>query len=228
LGWVFHISLIAASKAEQSFGVGGQAPIVLALAPGCLRNYRIPLKADQEVIVCSEAKGTVEALPVDLGSEVRRRQVLARLAQREAPLRVDQARLGLLNGDSHLEAERNSDVRQAKAALDEARLRYQRAKTLIQNRGISQERFDEAETQHRSAEARYQAALENFHNQTALVEQRAAELQLARKQLQDTVILAPMDGAVSARHVTRGVYSRRGTGRNARTLETAAVALRST
>lgn len=98
MGWVFHISLIAASKAEQSFGVGGQAPIVLALAPGCLRNYRIPLKADQEVIVCSEAKGTVEALPVDLGSEVRRRQVLARLAQREAPLRVDQARLGLLNG----------------------------------------------------------------------------------------------------------------------------------
>ena len=86
--------------------------------------------------------------------------------------------------------------------------RYQRAKTLIQNGDISQERFDEAEIQQRSAEARYQAAQDSFHNQTALVEHRVAELELARKQLQDTIIVAPIDGPVSARHVTRGEYIR--------------------
>jgi RND family efflux transporter MFP subunit len=175
------------------------------------------LKADQEVVVSSEEKGTIEELPVDLGSVVRRGQVLARLSPREAQLRVDQAqaaldqaraRVGLRNGNSRLEAEQNSEVRRAKAALDEARLRYQRAQTLIKNGDISQERFDEAEIQHRSAEAQYQAAQDSFHNQTALVDQRAAELQLARKQLQDTVIVAPIDGAVSARHVTRGEYIR--------------------
>jgi RND family efflux transporter MFP subunit len=175
------------------------------------------LKADQEVVVSSEEKGTIEELPVDLGSVVRRGQVLARLSPREAQLRVDQAqaaldqaraRVGLRNGNSRLEAEQNSEVRQAKAALDEARMRYQRAQTLIKNGDISQERFDEAEIQHRSAEAQYQAAQDSFHNQTALVDQRAAELQLARKQLQDTVIVAPIDGAVSARHVTRGEYIR--------------------
>ena len=175
------------------------------------------LKADQEVVVSSEEKGTIEELPVDLGSVVRRGQVLARLSQREAQLRVDQAqatldqaraRVGLRNGNSRLEADQNSEVRQAKAALDEARLRYERAKTLIKNGDISQERFEEAEIQHRSAEARYQAAQDSFHNQTALVDQRAAELQLARKELQDTVIVAPIDGAVSARHVTRGEYIR--------------------
>ena len=183
------------------------------------RNVEVvgSLKADQEVVVSSEEKGKIEELPVDLGSVVRRGQVLARLSQREAQLRVDQAqaaldqaraRVGLRSGNSRLEAEQNSEVRQAKAALDEARLRYERAKTLIKNGDISQERFEEAEIQHRSAEARYQAAQDSFHNQTALVDQRAAELQLARKELQDTVIVAPIDGAVSARHVTRGEYIR--------------------
>ena len=175
------------------------------------------LKADQEVVVSSEEKGIIEELPVDLGSVVRRGQMLARLSQREAQLHVDQAkaaldqaraRVGLRNGSSGLEAEQNSEVRQAKAALDEARLRYQRAKTLIKNGDISQERFDEAEIQQRSAEARYQASQDSFRNQTALVDQRAAELQLARKELQDTIIVAPIDGAVSARHVTRGEYIR--------------------
>ena len=173
------------------------------------------LKADQEVVVSSEAKGIVEELPVDLGSVVRRGQLLARLSQRESKLRVDQAqaaleqaraRVGLRNGSGSLEAEQNSEVRQAKASLDEARLRFDRAKTLIKNGDIAQERFDEAEINYRSAEARYQAAQDSFHNQTALIEQRAAELQLTRKQLQDTVIVAPIDGTVSARHVTRGEY----------------------
>ena len=156
------------------------------------------LKADQEVVVSSEEKGKIEELPVDLGSVVRRGQVLARLSQREAQLRVDQAqaaldqaraRVGLRSGNARLEAEQNSEVRQAKAALDEARLRYERAKTLIKNGDISQERFEEAEIQHRSAEARYQAAQDSFHNQTALVDQRAAELQLARKQFKTPSLL---------------------------------------
>jgi hypothetical protein len=53
-----------------------------------------------------------------------------------------------------------------------------------QKRRHRSERFDEAEINYRSAEARYQAAQDGFHNQTALVERRAAELQLAA-QLQD-------------------------------------------
>src|SRR5262245_6539661 len=53
------------------------------------------LKADQEVVVSSEVKGTIEDLPVDLGSLVRRGQLLAKLSQREAQLRVDQAQAAL-------------------------------------------------------------------------------------------------------------------------------------
>lgn len=175
------------------------------------------LKADQEVVVSSEVKGIIEELPVDLGSVVRRGQILARLSQKEFKLRVDQAeaalqqvraRLGLRGDNTHINPEQNSEVRQSKATLDEASLRYERAKTLIKNGDISQERFDAAEIGYRSAEAHFEASLDNFNNQIALVEQRVAELQLARKQLNDATILSPLDGTVSQRHVTRGEYIR--------------------
>jgi RND family efflux transporter MFP subunit len=173
------------------------------------------LKADQQVVVSSELKGTIEELPVDLGSVVRQGQMLARLSSREFQLRVDQAeaalqqaraRLGLRGDSGQLTPEQNSEVRQAKAALDEARLRYDRAKTLIKNGDIPQERYDQAEIGLRSAEARYQEAQDSFYNQIAVIEQRVAELQLARKDLNDTTIRSPLDGTVSLRHVTRGEY----------------------
>jgi RND family efflux transporter MFP subunit len=175
------------------------------------------LKADQEVVVSSEVKGTIQELPVDLGSVVRQGQMLARLSPREFQLRVDQAeaawqqaraRVGLRGDTRQLSLEQNSEVRQAKAALDEARLRFERAGVLIKNGDISQERYDEAEIGYRSAEARYQAAQDSFHNQTAVVEQRQAELELARKQLNDLIIRAPLAGMVSQRHVSRGEYIR--------------------
>lgn len=173
------------------------------------------LKADQEVVVSSEVKGPIEELPVDLGSVVQKGQVLARLSQREFQLRVDQAdaalqqaraRLGLRGQIEGLTPEENSEVRQAKALLDEARLRYERAKVLIKNGDIAQERYDEAEIGYRAVEARYQYAQDNFLNQRAVIEQRVAELQLARKQLNDATIRSPLDGIVSVRHVTRGEY----------------------
>jgi len=173
------------------------------------------LKADEEVVVSSEVKGIIEELPVDLGSVVRRGQVLARISQKEFQWRVDQAnaalqqvrvRLGLRGEVSHPDPEQNPEVRQAKASLDEAKLRFDRAKTLIKNGDIAQELYDVAEMGYRSAEARYQASLDNFQNQVSLIDQRVAELQLARKQLSDATIVSPMDGIVSLRHVTRGEY----------------------
>ena len=173
------------------------------------------LKADEEVVVSSEVKGVIEELPVDLGSVVRRGQVLARISQKEYQWRVDQAnaalqqvkaRLGLRGEGSHPDPVQNPEVRQAKASLDEAKLRFDRAKTLIQNGDIAQEQYDVAEMGFRSAEARYQAALDNFQNQVSLIDQRIAELQLVKKQLNDATIVSPLDGIVSQRHVTRGEY----------------------
>jgi RND family efflux transporter MFP subunit len=207
--------------AVRAADAGRHEPLPVATAPIVERRVDRyaevvgTLKADQQVVVSSELKGTIAELPVDLGSTVRQGQVLARLSSREFQLRVDQAeaalqqaraRLGLRGDSKQLSPEQNSEVRQAKAALDEARLRYDRAATLIKNGDIPQERYDQAEIGFRSAEARYQAAQDNFYNQIAVIEQRVAELQLAQKELNDATIRCPLDGTVSVRHVTRGEY----------------------
>ena len=130
-------------RAVRAADAGRHEPLPVATAPIVERRVDRyaevvgTLKADQQVVVSSELKGTIAELPVDLGSVVRQGQVLARLSSREFQLRVDQAeaalqqaraRLGLRGDSKRLAPEQNSEVRQAKAALDETRLRYDRAK----------------------------------------------------------------------------------------------------
>src|ERR1041384_2137218 len=57
------------------------------------RNVEIvgSLMAEDEVTVSSQASGNLDEITVDLGSAVRRGQVIARLDQRELKLKVDQA-----------------------------------------------------------------------------------------------------------------------------------------
>src|SRR5262249_42178042 len=124
------------------------------------------LVADEEATVSSEVAGTVEEMNVELGTLVQQGQVIARLAPREFNLKVQQAkaaldqaraRLGLRGDSDAIDPEQTTDVKQAKAALDDARLKFDRAKRLVANGDISQQRFDEADVNLRSAEARYQA-----------------------------------------------------------------------
>ncbi len=56
------------------------------------------------------------------------------------------------------------------------------------------------------AEARYQDAIEEVRNRQAVLLQRRSELDLARQQRTDTVVLSPIEGAVSERRASVGEY----------------------
>jgi len=56
------------------------------------------------------------------------------------------------------------------------------------------------------AQGRYQDAIEEVHNRRAVLAQRRSELELARQQLADTVLVSPIDGAVSQRQASVGEY----------------------
>jgi len=168
---------------------------------------------DEEAIVRNEVEGTIEEMNVELGSPVQRGQVIARLSPRQFELKVQQAkaaleqaraRLGLRGDSDQIDPEQTTEVKQARAALDDARLKFERARRLIANGDISQQRFDEAEVNLRAAEARYQAARDSIHNQLALIEQRRSELAMAEKSLNDSIIRATISGSVSEKFVSRG------------------------
>jgi RND family efflux transporter MFP subunit len=154
---------------------------------------------------------------VDLGSRVRRGQIVATLIDTDFDLRVRQAeaaltqarvRLGLPAGgeSDHVDPENTALVRQRRAVAQEARLNRDRMKTFV-DRGLSpRASLDSAEAALEVADGQYQDALEEIRNREAVLAQRRSELELTRQQLQDTVLRSPLDGAVRERQVSVGEY----------------------
>jgi RND family efflux transporter MFP subunit len=115
------------------------------------------------------------------------------------------ARLGMKEGEK-FDPQQAADVKVAKASLDWARLELDRQTKLIENGDISRSSYDQAVINHSSAQARYQAALDAVNQQLALVDQQRSALALAKKTITDTVVRAPISGAVKEKSVSRGTY----------------------
>jgi RND family efflux transporter MFP subunit len=175
------------------------------------------LAAEDQVTLSAKVAGRVESIDIDLGTRIRQGQPLARLDQTDFKLRIEQAeaalqqaraRLGLspAGKDEKIDPEQTSIVRQARAVLDEARLTRDRSVKLLEQQLIARSQLDTAEANMQVADGRYQDALEEVRNRQAVLAQRRSELDLARQQLTDTVVLAPIDGAVSQRLASRGEY----------------------
>ena len=161
--------------------------------------------------------GRLSSISVDLGSVVRRGQLIAQIEANDYKLRVQQseaalgqarARLGLSpdGTDDKVSADQTGTVRQAKAQLDEARLSRERAVRLVEQGIVAKADFDTADATFKVAQSRYQDALEEIRNRQALLAQRRSELALARQQLADTAVYAPIDGIVQLKRTSVGEY----------------------
>jgi RND family efflux transporter MFP subunit len=148
---------------------------------------------------------------------VRKGQVIAQLEQQDYKLRVQQAeaamaqaraRLGLSpdGADDRVSAEETGTVRQAKAVLDDAKVKRDRAAKLVQQGVVSRAELDTAESDYKVALSRYQDGLEEIRNRQGLLAQRRSELALAQQQLADTIVYAPMDGVVQEKKASTGEY----------------------
>jgi len=180
------------------------------------------LAAEDQVALAFKVAGRIDALNVDLGSPVREGQVLARLLptdfefrlhQAEAALHQARVRLGLpATGDEDIvDFESTGLLRQRRAVLQQARLNRDRMKTFF-DRGLSSRGdLDAAEAALEVAEGQHQDAIEEIRNREGVLAQRRSELDLARQQLEDTILRSPMDGAVRERTATVGEYRTAGT-----------------
>jgi RND family efflux transporter MFP subunit len=175
------------------------------------------LAADEEVTAGFKVAGRVGEIAVDLGSPVRKGQVLARLDPTDFRLRVEQAEaalrqvragLGLPRDGSveRIDPEKTALVREARAVLEEARLSQDRTVRLSEKNLIARSEVDASQSRLLVAESRYQAALEEIRNRQELLSERSSGLALARQQLSDTVLSAPIDGAVRERRASVGEF----------------------
>jgi len=175
------------------------------------------LAADDQVVLGTKVAGRLAEITVDLGTRVKRGQVVGKLDQSDFKLRVEQAeaalqqarvRLGLspTGSDEKVDPEQTAIVRQARAMMDDARLTRDRSVKLAQQELIARAQLDSAEAALLVSEGRYQDAIEEVRNRQAVIAQRRSELDLARQQLTDTVILSPLDGVVSLKQASVGEY----------------------
>ena len=130
------------------------------------------------------------------------------MQQAEAALAQARARLGLSpdGSDDRVAAEQTGTVRQAKAVLDEVKLKRDRAAKLVQQGVIPRADYDSVDAEYKVAMSRYQDGIEEIRNRQGLLAQRRTELALARQQLADTVVYAPMDGVVQEKKASVGEY----------------------
>jgi RND family efflux transporter MFP subunit len=175
------------------------------------------LAAEDQAVLGFKVPGRVAEVSVDLGSPVEDGQVVARLIPTDYELRVRQAeaalvqarvRLGLTaeGRETAVDPEQTALVRQRRAVVQEARLNHDRMKTFVE-RGISpRASLDAALAALEVAEGQYQDALEEIRSRQGVLAQRVSELELARQQLEDTVLRSPLHGAVRERRVTVGEY----------------------
>lgn len=177
------------------------------------------LMSPDQAKVSSETAGIVRKVLVEIGTEVRAGDPLVRLdtqeltlalARAESALQQTRAQLGMhgtINGTDGVPADDEiSSVRNALATRDDARQAEARARTLS-NRGlISPVDLQTAETRLKIAEAAYQSAVDNARSQKALLQDRRAAYDLARKKVNDAVVRAPIAGMISERTVQTGEY----------------------
>ncbi|HEY4707140.1 MAG TPA: efflux RND transporter periplasmic adaptor subunit [Thermodesulfobacteriota bacterium] len=144
-----------------------------------------------EVVVSSEAAGTVREIKADLGDRVRPGQAIAVLDQREAKLAYEQARAAHQTSLKVLERER--------ATLEETKKNHARYEELFKREMVSASQYDDMRT-------RFDVAAAQFHQAESGVAEAEARRSLAGKRLGDTVIKSPIEGEVSRRVISAGEY----------------------
>ncbi|MDE2180345.1 MAG: efflux RND transporter periplasmic adaptor subunit [candidate division NC10 bacterium] len=185
------------------------------------------LEADEEVAVYAQVSGYVERIMVDLGDRVKAGQPLLQINQADFQLQVQKAdailqqtrtRLGALNGGDILSDDQQPVVRQAKANYDDAALWYERMQNLYKEGAVSRNDLDTAMAKRDALKAALDSTLGQVRALRDQLREQQAALELARRNLQYTVVRAPIDGSIKEREISAGQYIAGGSIQNTKLL----------
>lgn len=195
-------------------------PAQLATWPETIRVQGSML-AFEEAVVGSKLAGRVQEVRVDLGSVVKKGDVLVQLVQVEHELRLELAEaqlrqacaaIGITPDDdeSKFEYRTAPGAMMEEALVNEAQANVDRARQLVASRTITQSEYDTLIAQLKAAQARYNAALNAVGEQVSLIGVRRKELALAQQTVIDSQVIAPFDGVVGERRISPGEFVQAG------------------
>lgn len=210
------------------------AVIVVSTTPAVVRQLPRYFEAsgslapNEQTDVAAETSGKVVAVGVDIGSSVRRGQMIVKLDDADFRLRVQQAqaqleqaiatlhqneaRIGLRPGQK-FNPENVPEVAAARSALELAERNLRRYEKLVETGDISRATYDQQKSQRDQLAEQHNAlvhqAQQNYAtvaNSEAAVNAAQTQVSLAKRNLTYTVVAAPMAGYVSDRPADVGEY----------------------
>lgn len=177
------------------------------------------LTAEEQADVAAEVAGRIVATPVERGTAVSEGAVLVRVSPAEADAQAKEAeanaaqieaRLGIAPGTT-FDVNAVPEVQNARASFDLAQNEFNRIKSLLDQRVVSQSEFEQRRTQMEATRQQYEAARNGAAQQYQALQAARARVALAHKSLADTTVRAPFNGLVAERLVSVGDYVTKGT-----------------
>src|SRR6202790_2254693 len=156
-----------------------------------------------EVKMSSDISGEIVELNVEEGDSVRKGQQLAKIYADIYSNQRNQA-AAQVNQQEAMVENVNATLPGLKASMDAAQAQFDRQKTLLAQKVISLAEFETATTTLRTAQAAYNAALQNVHSNMAAVASAKANLAIQAENVSRTTISSPLNGVVSLLSVKKG------------------------
>lgn len=185
------------------------------------------VEANETVRVTSEIMGQAKKIKVQNGEEVNKGDILIVLGDEQIKIQVAQAQATLdsvqASYDKIKAGARPQEVKQAESAVlqskinrDSAEENYLRMKKLFSEKAISEQQYEQSKNQFEIADMQYKSAQESYKmviegateedikSVEAQVRQTKATLDMAKYQLKNTQITAPISGKVTSITVSSG------------------------
>lgn len=142
----------------------------------------------EEVILMSKIAAQVVAVPFSVGDTVEKGQTILKLDDTTFALQVKQAAASLSISQAQTSA---------KAVLDNAKAELARYQSLYESGAVSEQLLEQKELAYTNAVSQYQVSL-------AQMDQGQAMLDIARDNLNNTALAAPITGVITARNIDPG------------------------
>ena len=146
----------------------------------------------EEAKIGSKVEGIIQEILVDEGDLIKKGQVLIRLEPKDFLLDIDRTKAALKTARAELERARHD--------LEQKSEDWRRLSALYEKRAISKHRYDSMKAAFSIAKAKVKSCLSR-------IKERKAELKLAEKRYQDSVVKAPFDGVVTKKLLHEGEIS---------------------
>jgi HlyD family secretion protein len=140
----------------------------------------------------SKVEGTITEILVDEGDIIKKGQILFRLDSKDFLLDIERAKGAL----AFAQAEREK----AEHDLEQKENDWKRLSALVERRVIAKHQYDSMKASFSMAQAAAKAC-------ESQIQQRKAEMDLAEKRYQDSVVKAPFDGVVTKKMLNEGEIS---------------------